>query len=142
LECLGCRSWMPWESSGISEIAWVTNVRFVSSLHGLMIRLADQSDRYVCYTYSALRYDLMGITLRRGFPCVWTPTIRFRMAVDAIAFRILSTRLPVRYYLANLGTTMESQVRSSVHPSTLSILSIPSYLSLCQTVCLPGRSRL
>src|SRR5712675_778414 len=36
------------------------------------------------------------------------------MAVDAIALRY-STYLPaVRYYLANLGTTMESQVTSSV----------------------------
>src|SRR5712671_2948207 len=52
--------------------------------HGLMIRLADRSDRYMYYTYAALRYDLMGIIPRRGIPCVRTPTIRFRMAVDAI----------------------------------------------------------
>jgi len=29
LECLGRLSWMPWESSGISAIARVTNVRFL-----------------------------------------------------------------------------------------------------------------
>src|SRR5712672_3653332 len=76
--------------------------------HGLMIRLADRSDGYVYYTHSALRYDLMGIIPRRGFPCVWIPTIRFRMAVDAIngpellcpiyctpcvSFRLLTIRL-------------------------------------------------
>jgi len=67
LECLGCLSWMPWESSGISEVARVTNVRFY--VYGLMIRLAERSVGCVCYTYSALRYDLMGIVPRRGFPC-------------------------------------------------------------------------
>src|SRR5712671_2067844 len=68
LECLGRLSGMPWESSGISEIAWVTNVRFVFLTHGLMIRLADRSDGYVYDTYSVLRYDLMGIIPREGFP--------------------------------------------------------------------------
>src|SRR5712672_2258869 len=51
LECLGRLSWMPWESSGISEIARATNVRFLILTHGLMIRLADQSDGYVYDTY-------------------------------------------------------------------------------------------
>src|SRR5712672_3479030 len=64
--------------------------------HGLMIRLADRSDGYVYYTHSALRYDLMGIIPRRGFPCVWIPTIRFRMAVDAIASDTLHVRSTVR----------------------------------------------
>ena len=80
LECLGRLSWMPWESSGISEIAWVTNVRLVSSDSGLMIRLADRSDGYVYDTYLALRYDLMGIIPWKGFPCVWIPTIRLKEA--------------------------------------------------------------
>jgi len=93
LECLGRLSWVPWESSGISEIARTTNVRFLTMTHGLMIQLADQSDGYVYYTYSALRYDLMGIIPRRGFLCVWTPIILFRMAVDAIAFHTLPTCL-------------------------------------------------
>src|SRR5712671_2803811 len=92
LECLGRLSWMPWESSGISEIARVTNVRFPLLTHGLMIRLADQSDGYVYYTYLALRYDLMGIIPRKGFPCVRIPTICFRMAAGAIAFHTLPTR--------------------------------------------------
>jgi len=52
--------------------------------HGLMIRLAELSVGCVYYTYAALRYDLMGIIPWRGFPYVWTPTIRFGMAVDAI----------------------------------------------------------
>src|SRR5712671_3171237 len=59
---------MPWESSGISEIARVTNCTLSVMTHGLMIRLAKRSVGCVCYTYSALRYDLMGIIPRRGFP--------------------------------------------------------------------------
>src|SRR5712675_1961292 len=96
LEYLGRLSWMPWESSGISEIARVTNVHFLILIHGLMIRLTERSVGCVCYTYSALRYDLMGIIPWRGFPCVWTPTICFRMAVDAITFDTLPTRSTVR----------------------------------------------
>jgi len=57
---------------------------FCSVTHGLMIRLAGQPVGCVCYTYAALRYDLMGIIPWRGFLCVWTLTIRFGMAVDAI----------------------------------------------------------
>jgi len=57
-----------------------------------MIRLADRSEGCVYYTYLALQYDLMGIIPQRGFPCAWIPTIRFRMAVDAIAFHTLPTR--------------------------------------------------
>src|SRR5712671_5113272 len=49
LECLGRLSWMPWESSGISEIAWATNVRFLNLTHGLMIRLAEQPVGCVYY---------------------------------------------------------------------------------------------
>src|SRR5712675_3400282 len=93
LERLGRLSCIPWESSGISEIARTTSVRFLSLTHGLMIRLADQSDGYVYGTYSALRYDLMGIIPRRGFPCVRIPTTRFRMAVDTITLHTLSTCL-------------------------------------------------
>jgi len=38
------------ESSGISEIAWATNVRFLILTHGLMIRLAEQPVGCVYYT--------------------------------------------------------------------------------------------
>jgi len=46
----------------------------------------------------------------------WAPTIRFRMATDAINISETTYLTVVRYYLANLGTTMEFQVRSSVYP--------------------------
>ena len=39
------------------------------------------------------------------------------MAADAINVSETTYLTAVRYYLANLGTTMESQVRSSVGPS-------------------------
>src|SRR5712671_1646054 len=79
--------------------------------YGLMIRLADRSDWYVTI-HSAIRYDLMGIMSCGESPWGWAPTIRFRMAVDAIDV-MSTTYLPdVRYYLANLGTALESQVTS------------------------------
>ena len=52
------------------------------------------------------------------------PTIHFRMAVDAINVSETTYLTAVRYYLANLGTTMESQVRSSVGPPTILLKSI------------------
>src|SRR5712672_518060 len=55
-----------------------------------------------------------------GIPLRLHPTIRFGMAVDAIKRLGTTYRPVVRYYLANLGTTMESQVRSSVFLSSLS----------------------
>src|SRR5712672_2533176 len=58
LECLGRLSWMLWESSGISEIARATNVRF------LWFRTDDLTGRSV----GLIRYDLMGIISCRGFP--------------------------------------------------------------------------
>jgi len=45
------------------------------------------------------------------------------MAADAINVSETTYLTAVRYYLANLGTTMESQVRSSVAPPILSHLS-------------------
>ena len=65
---------------------------------------------------SVLRYDLMGIILHGEFPWGWAPTIRFGMAADAINVSDTYDLTAVRYYLANLGTTMESQVTSSVAP--------------------------
>jgi len=58
----------------------------------------------------------MGIIPRGESPWGWAPTIRFGMAVDAINVSDTFCLTAVRYYLANLGTTMESQVRSSVAP--------------------------
>src|SRR5712671_4729557 len=69
LECLGRLSWMPWESSGISGIARVTNVRFLI----LDSRTDDPADRVVgrmCLLYilsTTIRsdgdYPLEGIPL-------------------------------------------------------------------------------
>src|SRR5712672_936720 len=64
---------------------------------------------------SALRYDLMGIIPRGESPWGRAPTIRFGMAADAINVSQITYSTAVRYYIANLGTTMESQVRSSVY---------------------------
>jgi len=58
----------------------------------------------------------MGIVPRGESPWGRAPTIRFWMAVDAINVSESTYLTAVRYYLANLGTTMESQVRSSVAP--------------------------
>src|SRR5712672_469972 len=67
-----------------------------------------------------------------GFPCNWTPTIRFEMAVDANNEPETTYLTAVRYYLANLGTTVESQVRSSVY-SVYSVYSAYSvFLSGCR----------
>src|SRR5882757_6224011 len=78
---------------------------------------------------SALRYDLMGIIPRGESPWGWAPTIRFGMAADAISVSETTYLTAVRYYLANLGTTMESQVRSSV--------GLPLILSVCLPVLSP-----
>src|SRR5712672_2619166 len=43
------------------------------------------------------------------------------MAIDAISSLDITYEIPVRYYLANLGTTMESQVRSFVSLPPLSL---------------------
>jgi len=55
----------------------------------------------------------MGIIPRGESPWGGAPTIRFGMAADAINVSETTYLTVVRYYLANLGTTMESQVRSS-----------------------------
>src|SRR5882757_4935523 len=65
---------------------------------------------------SALRYDLMGIIPHEESPWGWAPTIRFGMAADAINVSETTYLTAVLYYLVNLGTTLESQVRSSVAP--------------------------
>ena len=64
----------------------------------------------------------MGIIPRGESPWGRAPTIRFEMAADAINVSETTYLTAVLYYLANLGTTMESQVRSSVLP--------PTYLSV------------
>src|SRR5712671_6426117 len=73
--------------------------------------------------HSVLRYDLMGIIPRGESPWGWTPTIHFGMVADAINVSETTYLTDVRYYLANLGTTMESQVRSSVD-SVYSVYSV------------------
>jgi len=112
LECLGRLSWMPWESLGISEIAWATNVHFLTLTHELMIRLAELSVGCVYYTYRALRYDLMRDYPSEGIPLYLDPY--YTLSDGRWCHRVsYSAYLSVvQYYLANLGTTMESQVRS------------------------------
>jgi len=58
----------------------------------------------------------MGIIPHGESPWGWAPTIHFGMAADAINVLETTYMTAVLYYLANLGTTMESQVRSSVAP--------------------------
>src|SRR5882757_2220994 len=83
LECLGRLSWMPWESSGISEIARVTNVHLC-----LLSWTDDPTGRSVgwirlLYIFSTtIRSD--GDYPSEGIPLRLIPTIRFGMAVDAI----------------------------------------------------------
>src|SRR5712671_1020316 len=88
---------------------------------------------------SALRYDLMGIIPRGESPWGWAPTICFGMATDAINVSETTYLTAVQYYLANLGTTMESQVRSSVapyyHAEVLPIHLFFSLFSLRLAVC-------
>src|SRR5882757_6286559 len=67
----------------------------------------------------------MGIIPRGESPWGRAPTIRFGMAADAINVSETTYMTAVLYYLANLGTTMESQVRSSV-----------SFPRICRTICL------
>ena len=123
MECLGRLSWMPWESSGISEIARTTNVRFTDSWTD---DPSGRSVRWICLLYilsTTIRSD--GDYPSEGIPLRLFPTIRFGIAIDAINVSE-STYLPsVRYYLANLGTTMESQVRSSVFSPKSPILHLP-----------------
>src|SRR5712675_892132 len=52
------------------------------------------------------------------------------MAADAINVSETTYLTGVRYYIANLGTTMESQVRSSVFP-TFSVYPFVYPLGLC-----------
>jgi len=87
----------------------------------------------------------MGIISHGESPWGWAPTICFGMAADAINVSETTYKTAVRYYLANLGTTMESQVRSSVSSlesvaspvSTptyrfLTLLSVPLHLAVCR----------
>jgi len=93
LECLGRLSWMPWESSGISEIARVTNVHFLTS-DSWTDDPTGQSVGWIHLLYifsTTIRSD--GDYPSEGIPLQLTPTIRFGMAVDAIAFHILPTDL-------------------------------------------------
>src|SRR5712675_315249 len=90
--------------------------------------------RYVLH----LRYDLMRIIPRGESPWGWAPTIRFGMAVDAISVSDACYMTAVRYYLANLGTTMESQVRSFVGSPSLSVCRnlVSGFLfPLCASLC-------
>jgi len=142
-ECLGRLSWMSWESSGISEIARATNVRFS------YLWTDDPTGRSV----GLIRYDTFSNTIRsdgdyplEGIPLRLHPTICFGMAIDAINVSRTTYLTVVRYYLANLETTMESQVRSSVSLSfclpavsvrtwTSNPLSLPSSFPLRLAVC-------
>src|SRR5712675_1200866 len=84
----------------------------------------------------------MGIIPHGEPPWGWAPTIRFGMAADAINVSETTYLTAVRYYLANLGTTMESQVRSSVgpfsyplpyhNPSSLDPYRLPLRLAVCR----------
>src|SRR5712671_4528957 len=72
----------------------------------------------------------MGIIPHGESPWGWAPTIRFGMAVDAISVLDTCYLTAVRYYLANLGTTLESQVTSSVAPPTICLSHLQSILFL------------
>ena len=91
----------------------------------------------------------MGIIPRRGFPCVWTPTTRFRMAVDAIAFRcsalclsrvlftvrLLEARLTIRTRplmgstYSRLGATLGSP-KLRLLSSSVSFVSLSCFIPL------------
>src|SRR5712675_2915753 len=81
----------------------------------------------------------MGIIPHGEPPWGWASTIRFGMATDAISVSETTYLTAVRYYLANLGTTMESQVRSSVAPHysvySVKFLTISIYLSYLSPPC-------
>src|SRR5712672_66434 len=84
----------------------------------------------------------MGIVPRGESPWGWAPTIRFGMAADAINVSETTYLTAVLHYITNLGTTMESQVRSSVVPSVSSLricrtfnLSVLTSLPLCASLC-------
>ena len=93
---------------------------------------------------STLRYNLMGNIPRGESPWGRAPTIRFGMAADAINVSDTCYMTVVQYYLANLGTTMESQVTSSVAPpiyvetslrcnlSVVNSFSVPLCLAVCR----------
>jgi len=85
----------------------------------------------------------MGIIPHGESPWGRAPTIRFGMAADAINVSETTYMTAVRYYLANLGTTMESQVRSSVRPPIFCLVCLsvtiyslaPPLLPLRLAVC-------
>src|SRR5712672_629952 len=82
----------------------------------------------------------MGIIPRGESPWGWAPTIRFWMAVDAINVSDTCYLTAVRYYLANLGTTMESQVTSSVAPlevlsATIQVVANLFFFLSCASLC-------
>jgi len=93
-------------------------------------------DWMIRYIRSALRYDLMGI-IPVGIPMGLTPTIRFGMAADDHV-RILLLDA-VLYYLANLGTTMESKLDLSSQPLypvySCAIYSLILLSPLCASLC-------
>src|SRR5712672_3494167 len=88
---------------------------------------------------SALQYDLMGNIPRGESPWGRAPTIRFGMAADAINVSDTCYMTVVQYYLANLGTTMESQVTSSVAPPIYVETSLRCNLSVVNSFSVPLR---
>ena len=83
----------------------------------------------------------MGIIPRGESPWGRAPTICFGMAADAINVSDTRYLTAVRYYLANLGTTMESQVRSFIAPSVMTFhrlnLSVPEASLPLAPRCVP-----
>src|SRR5882757_3001155 len=91
----------------------------------------------------------MGIIPRGESPWGCAPTICSGMAADAINISESTYLTAVRYYLANLGTTMESQVRSSVAPPVsvpiyqfLTLLSFLLRLAVCRASLSSGQSNI
>src|SRR5712671_3972026 len=89
----------------------------------------------------------MGITPVGNPHGAGPPTIRFWMAADAINVSDTCDLTDVRHYLANLGMTMESQVRSFVAPPVSPLLRYYPLLltflfSPCTSLCaaLPFRT--
>ena len=85
----------------------------------------------------------MGIIPCGESPWGWAPTIRYGMATDAINISETCYLTAVLYYIANLGMTMESQVRSSgrtliCHTFCLSVAIyslLTSLSSPCASLC-------